>query len=204
MTNLPVQTTSLMNFVPAQSYQRRLRPDGEDADDLIGPDGHTEQLPPYTRYPTDLPPKERNAIPEREPIAFGRDLQGSQETSNHSPAEHTEDRSLVSHPPGFDPSPDHGHASHNFMGPGMERGNTTQANSAQVGNDSPTDEGGNFKEVVASRTKKKVCGFFPSWLWVVAIITLIIIVIGGSVGGALRHRYVERELAAAQSSQQAL
>ena len=32
-------------------YQRRLGPDGEDIADMIGPDGHTEQLPPYTRYP---------------------------------------------------------------------------------------------------------------------------------------------------------
>ncbi|KAJ1327967.1 hypothetical protein MN608_07301 [Microdochium nivale] len=35
----------------ADTYQRRIGPDGEDAADLIGPDGHTEQLPPYTRYP---------------------------------------------------------------------------------------------------------------------------------------------------------
>lgn len=33
------------------NYQRRIGPDGEDMADLIGPDGHTEQLPPYTRYP---------------------------------------------------------------------------------------------------------------------------------------------------------
>lgn len=32
-------------------YHRRLGPDGEDAADIIGPDGHTEQLPPYTQYP---------------------------------------------------------------------------------------------------------------------------------------------------------
>ena len=32
-------------------YRRRIGPDGEDVGDLIGPDGHTEQLPPYTRYP---------------------------------------------------------------------------------------------------------------------------------------------------------
>ena len=204
MITLPVQSTSLTNFVPARSYQRRLGPDGEDADDLIGPDGHTEQLPPYTRYPTDLPHKEPNSIPEREPIAFGRDLPGSQATSNDNSAEYTEDRSLMSHPPGSDASPDHGGTSHNFVGPGMERGNTTQVNSAPVGNNSSIDESGNFKEVVASKTKNKICGFFPSWLWVVAIITLIIIVIGGAVGGALRHRYVERELAAAQSPQQAM
>ena len=34
-----------------QVYHRRLGPDGEEAADIIGPDGHTEQLPPYTRYP---------------------------------------------------------------------------------------------------------------------------------------------------------
>ncbi|RDL42007.1 uncharacterized protein BP5553_01986 [Venustampulla echinocandica] len=32
-------------------YQRRLGPDGEEVADIIGPDGHTEQLPPYTQYP---------------------------------------------------------------------------------------------------------------------------------------------------------
>ncbi|KAH8897032.1 hypothetical protein GQ53DRAFT_638324 [Thozetella sp. PMI_491] len=38
------------NNVGAQ-YQRRLGPEGEEMADMIGPDGHTEQLPPYTRYP---------------------------------------------------------------------------------------------------------------------------------------------------------
>ncbi|CAK7263062.1 hypothetical protein SEPCBS57363_000377 [Sporothrix epigloea] len=33
------------------NYRRRIGPDGEDIADLVGPDGHTEQLPPYTRYP---------------------------------------------------------------------------------------------------------------------------------------------------------
>jgi hypothetical protein len=33
------------------SYQRRLGPEGEEIADIIGPDGHTEQLPPYTQYP---------------------------------------------------------------------------------------------------------------------------------------------------------
>ncbi|KAG9239442.1 hypothetical protein BJ875DRAFT_448114 [Amylocarpus encephaloides] len=31
--------------------QRRLGSDGEEIADIIGPDGHTEQLPPYTQYP---------------------------------------------------------------------------------------------------------------------------------------------------------
>ena len=39
-----------------QSYQRRVGPEGEDQD-LIGDFGHTEQLPPYTRYPEEGPEK---------------------------------------------------------------------------------------------------------------------------------------------------
>ncbi|KAJ2903626.1 hypothetical protein MKZ38_009569 [Zalerion maritima] len=34
----------------ADQYRRRIGPEGDDAADLIGPDGHTEALPPYTRY----------------------------------------------------------------------------------------------------------------------------------------------------------
>ena len=39
-----------------QSYQRRRGPDGEEQD-ILGDYGHTEQLPPYTRYPEDGPEK---------------------------------------------------------------------------------------------------------------------------------------------------
>jgi hypothetical protein len=53
----------------AQGYARRLGPDGEDADDIIGPDGHTEQLPPYTRYPDAGPSKERQISPITEAFA---------------------------------------------------------------------------------------------------------------------------------------
>jgi hypothetical protein len=48
-----MQTTAIpLGFrgLPDQ-YQRRVGPDGEEIADMIGPDGHTEQLPPYTRYP---------------------------------------------------------------------------------------------------------------------------------------------------------
>lgn len=47
----PIATVPV-GFPGLQSdYQRRLGPDGEEIADIIGPDGHTEQLPPYTQYP---------------------------------------------------------------------------------------------------------------------------------------------------------
>lgn len=35
----------------AITYQRQVGPDGEEIGDLVGPLGHMEELPPYTRYP---------------------------------------------------------------------------------------------------------------------------------------------------------
>lgn len=61
-------------------YQRRVGPDGEEVADMIGPDGHTEQLPPYSRYPDEAyvrkatavdgapPPVVHGAIPVVPPI----------------------------------------------------------------------------------------------------------------------------------------
>ncbi|KAF2115785.1 hypothetical protein BDV96DRAFT_492711 [Lophiotrema nucula] len=37
-------------------FHRQIGPDGEEQD-IIGPDGHTEQLPPYSRYPEEGPTK---------------------------------------------------------------------------------------------------------------------------------------------------
>jgi hypothetical protein len=37
-------------------YHRQIGPDGEEQD-IVGPDGHTEQLPPYSRFPEEGPTK---------------------------------------------------------------------------------------------------------------------------------------------------
>lgn len=48
----PTVPTIPVGFVNnTDPYQRRLGPEGEEIADIIGPDGHTEELPPYTRYP---------------------------------------------------------------------------------------------------------------------------------------------------------
>ncbi|KAH9877383.1 hypothetical protein IAQ61_002749 [Plenodomus lingam] len=54
----PVQTAMGPVGFPGlnSGYHRVLGPDGEEQD-IIGPDGHTEQLPPYSRYPDEGPTK---------------------------------------------------------------------------------------------------------------------------------------------------
>lgn len=55
-----------------QTYERVRGPDGEEQD-IVGVDGHTEQLPPYTRYPEDGPKMPILAVPgelhSRGPVA---------------------------------------------------------------------------------------------------------------------------------------
>ncbi|KAM5382755.1 hypothetical protein ACJZ2D_002338 [Fusarium nematophilum] len=59
-------------------YQRQLGPDGEEAGDLIGPLGHMEELPPYTRYPDNaLVPKPATQTPSTEPSSPDRDIPGA-------------------------------------------------------------------------------------------------------------------------------
>ncbi|KAF3007396.1 hypothetical protein E8E13_001860 [Curvularia kusanoi] len=53
----PIQTAMPVGFPGLNNgYHRVLGPDGEEQD-IIGPDGHTEQLPPYSRYPDEGPTK---------------------------------------------------------------------------------------------------------------------------------------------------
>ncbi|KAF4990090.1 hypothetical protein FDECE_14498 [Fusarium decemcellulare] len=59
-------------------YQRQIGPDGEEAGDLIGPMGHMEELPPYTRYPDNAyVPKSNTQTPTTEPSSPDRDIPGA-------------------------------------------------------------------------------------------------------------------------------
>ncbi len=55
------------NDVAGRQYQRRIGPDGEDAGDLIGPDGHTEALPPYSKYPDEAFARKSGRLPTPPP-----------------------------------------------------------------------------------------------------------------------------------------
>lgn len=165
-----------------QNFQRRLGPDGEDADDLIGPDGYTEQLPPYTRYANGVPPKytsgigsvnRRSAPPPPLPV------EDSQETLNIP-----EPRDVALINPFGDSS--------------------TQLSSAASVVVPPKDEGGNFKERIQRKGRKKVCCGISCWLCVVIIVIIFFaVLLGGVIGGVVAHKRGEekgiREALAAQT-----
>ncbi|KAI8957168.1 hypothetical protein F5Y11DRAFT_104013 [Daldinia sp. FL1419] len=69
MSSGPIQAEINVGFPGAtDNYQRRIGPDGEDVADLIGPDGHTEQLPPYTRYPEETYTRKAMGVDMPQPV----------------------------------------------------------------------------------------------------------------------------------------
>jgi hypothetical protein len=76
------------------SYHRQIGPDGEEQD-IVGPDGHTEQLPPYTRYPESGPTK----------AALAAEASAAQAAMNGLPLPDPPDDAMLRSPPGAPGSP---------------------------------------------------------------------------------------------------
>ncbi|MCJ1471203.1 hypothetical protein MMC07_009851 [Pseudocyphellaria aurata] len=156
----------------AQTYRRRFVPGGEEAEELVGPDGYTEQLPPYTRYPNNVPPKNRLSAlpgpagetgdPNRNPANESRtQTGGSQDTLNASHSADGTSRNLVA-----DES-------------------LTQLNSPPTERPQPTSEGGHFKERVKEKGQRRVCwGTVPMW-FALTLTIFAAVLLGAVVGGVL-------------------
>lgn len=161
-----------------QNYQRRLGPEVEDADDLVGPDGYTEQLPPYTRYPDGIPPKGGRPGPASVLSAEREQWESSEET----PADPFQSQGS---------SPQHN---------GQTYDSTVSTAVVQNQTSQRGDEGGNFKELVKEKGRKRICfGAMP--LWVVAVLVVILVAIIAGVIGAVVGRARERDQAASMTPQ---
>ncbi|KAL8998717.1 MAG: hypothetical protein Q9169_002272 [Polycauliona sp. 2 TL-2023] len=153
----------------SQEYRRRLGPDTEDVDDLIGPDGYTEQLPPYTRYPDDVPPKEAVFEPAD---ALGVAHVESGRT-RVTPADPFQSRESLQE-------------SGESIPERTEQSRSSEDATAVASSESlQRDEGGNFKERVKEKGKRRICcGKVP--FWVVAVVVLLMIaVLAGTIGGVV-------------------
>ena len=160
-----------------QNYRRQQGPDGDDADDLIGPDGYTEQLPPYTRFPNGIPPKYDSASsdlpalpqqplqeafsPQRQEVVFLPQEDYVTTAEPHSPATSNPFTDVHSAP----------------------ASSTTAVDSLQ------RDEKGSLKERIRRKgTRKVCCGLLPCWLLVFVVVVLCLaILLGGVIGGIVAH-----------------
>ncbi|KAM3074090.1 hypothetical protein ACMFMG_003087 [Clarireedia jacksonii] len=150
-------------------YQRRLGPEGEEAADLIGPDGHTEQLPPYTKYPENaLARKVRPSIQVPDPIAGAggmglatRNPEFASREELNSPDSRQSTRSMVS-----DSSSQHVNAA------AMELSEKPQLKKWQI------------------TARKKLCNIVPVWVLVLILLMFVLFgIILGGVLGALRPKH---------------
>lgn len=169
-----------------QNYPRRFGPDGEDAVDLVGPDGYTEQLPPYTRFPNNIPPKSDPPIsanpPIDPPINLPLNPQAAREESMR-PQTNGADGSagpqvtwITSHTP----TSSHSGDTIEMQTPG-DATSVTQLNS--LSGQESSKEGGHLKEKVKDKARRRFLGI-PYWLGMV-LLFLVAIVIGAVIGGVL-------------------
>ena len=175
-----------------QDYQRRLGPDGEDVDDLIGPDGYAEQLPPYTRFANGIPPKysagrgssRRSGVP---PIYTSES--GSVRRSGVSAAPEDSQETLNNPRQNLNGSRDNASSTNPFTD------SSTQLHSTTAISVFPKDEGGSFKEKVRKKSKKRVrlcCGVIPCWLlFVISVIVILAVILGGGLGGMIARKHIE-------------
>ena len=159
---IPVGFTGL-----GQQYSRRIGPDGEDADDIVGSDGHAEQLPPYTRFPDNKARQQQRAVPT---------ITGENPDPFSSLNTVTSDSSGLSSPTSED---------HN-----------AQINTAAAAAAGHFEEPHASKEKWIQRGKKRVCGAtIPAWALASIILLLVMFsaIIGGVIGRFAGHKHTRSE-----------
>ncbi|KAL4915328.1 hypothetical protein BDW62DRAFT_188778 [Aspergillus aurantiobrunneus] len=139
-----------------EAYQRPPNRAADDVADLIGPDGYTEQLPPYSRYPEGASPKLEAtavALPDVLPI------------SNH-PTGNTEQDAATS----------------DISSRTLVTGNQpTERGSGSPDEPQPTGVMA-FEEKLKRRGQKRVCCGLPVWT---LVLISVVMIVGGSIGGAI-------------------
>ena len=171
-----------------QSYHRRRGPDGEEQD-IIGDYGHTEQLPPYTRYPEDGPekmplmgvPNPPSALHSRAPV-LGTDPSMPLMHDHLQPTPQRQQSMMDESNLARQPSTTSG---------------TSRLSSQNTLLDKEYDGPKSWKDKSWSeRFKTRFCGIIPFWLLVAMMIVIAFVgslvggVIGGYVEGATKARLV--------------
>ncbi|KAI0026186.1 hypothetical protein F4780DRAFT_13291 [Xylariomycetidae sp. FL0641] len=161
------------------NYQRRIGPDGEDVADLIGPDGHTEQLPPYTRYPDETYHRKALGLETPQPAP----AQPMLEVPSSIPG--AGGIGLATRNPEFSSTED----LHEANSPGSRQSvrsfaSETSHHQINAGAETVTDEKQKPLKKWQAGAKRKVWGIVPCWALGLAIVVLLMfgIVLGAVIG----------------------
>lgn len=140
-------------------FQRRLGPDGEEVADMIGPDGYTEQLPPYTQYPDEAFARKARLAESRSLIPGAGGL------------------GLATRDPQFASREDlsRAHSQRSMQSIVSTRPSTMVETQALEQEPLPSEKKKLKKWQVKAR--KKVCGIVPLWSILMALMVLLIFVI---------------------------
>jgi hypothetical protein len=152
------------------NYQRRLGPDGEEIADIIGPDGHTEQLPPYTQYPDE---------------AFVRKARPNVPLPAFAPVAGAGGIGLATQNPEFESQEDLHSPSRQSTRSIMSDQSSHQVNMAALG----ASEKPELKKW-QQFARKKVCGIVP--IWAIGLAAAVLILFGmilGIVLAALKPKH---------------
>lgn len=185
----------------ADPYQRRLGPEGEEMADIIGPDGHTEELPPYTRYPDELYARKIRATEGEHPV--GESAATASTSAGVIAAATAPATTLANVPPTISGAGGLGLAARN---PEFDAGSLNTVGSPQSRHSSRSFTTESHHEInTAAATvsekpqlnkfqkfaRRKACGVVPYWaigLTVTAII-IVIVIVGAVIGTLISHRH---------------
>lgn len=176
--------------VPDQ-YQRRLGPEGEDIADIIGPDGHTEQLPPYTRYPDETyARKVRDAEAAAVPVTGGATVVRAPaplETLETIPG--AGGIGLATRNPEFESvdnldSPRSRHSSRSFSTDASEH----EINTAAVG---ASNEKAKPLKPWQAWMRNRMWGIVPYWaiIMTLGVLAVMVAILGSVIGTFMSRRY---------------
>ncbi|AEO58864.1 hypothetical protein MYCTH_2111125 [Thermothelomyces thermophilus ATCC 42464] len=168
-------------------YQRRVGPEGEEIGDIIGPDGHTEQLPPYTRYPDEAYVRKAAAVEGCPGLVHGAATALppilTSSASTIPPLDGAGGIGLATRNPEFESTDDPGspgsrHSTRSFRSDDSRRGIRMD------------DEGLSEKREPPKKwqawMRRKACGIIPYWaICLTAIILLVMLVALGVVVGTV-------------------
>ncbi|EGY20465.1 uncharacterized protein VDAG_10094 [Verticillium dahliae VdLs.17] len=167
-----------VGFGRPDNYRRRIGPDGEEIADMIGPLGHTEELPPYSRYPDEAYARKTTGSNEQETDA---DATPQQPVSN-PPIPGAGGIGLATRNPEFESRDD--------LDTPQSRLSTRSVTSDSVSQHEINTAAQTFNEKDdhrwQKRAKKRMWGVVPYWaVCLVAVALLVMGIILGAVIGTL-------------------